>query len=361
MAAVVFESGKNVDYAHDHMKGVKDLLDAGVTNSVPDKYVFPENRRPSVAQVVQGESIPIIDISGLDGSQHERLQTIQSLAQACAEWGFFRVINHGIEASLVARMLDVAHQFFSLTSEEKMKYGNRDVSDPLRYGTSFNTNIDQFFSWRDYLRHFCYPVLQTPDNPPNYRDVAGQYFKETRKMALKLMAAVSESLGLQPTYIETVFREGLQFGVVNFYPECPQPELTMGFAPHSDHGGLTILLQNEVGGLQVRHKGHWVAVEPVPNTFIVNVGDHLEIVSNGRYKSVEHRAVVNAERTRISIAAANGPALDALIFPAPQLVDETHPPLYRSMLYGEFARYLQTTELRGKDNLDLLKIPKQEQ
>ncbi|XP_057830675.2 flavanone 3-dioxygenase 2 [Cryptomeria japonica] len=360
MATVELESNKNLANDHDHMKGVKDLLDAGVINSVPDKYVFPENRRPSAAQVVQGESIPIIDISGLDGSQQERIQTIQALGQACSEWGFFRVINHGIQASLIGSMLDVAHQFFLLSSEEKMKYGNRDVLDPVRYGTSFNAKVDQFFNWRDYLKHFCHPVLHTPDNPPNYREVAGQYFKEIRKLALKLMAAISESLGLQPTYIETVFKEGLQIGALNFYPRCPEPELTMGFVPHSDHGGLTVLLQDEVGGLQVRHKDHWVAVEPVPNTFVVNVSDHLEIVSNGRYKSVEHRAVVNAERARISIAAANGPALDALIFPAPQLVDETHPLLYSSMLYGEFLRQQQSTALVGKGNLDLLKTPKRE-
>lgn len=96
-------------------------------------------------------------------------------------------------------------------------------------------------------------------------------------MALKLTAAISQSLGLEPTYIETIFKEGFQIGIVNFYPECPQPDLTMGIAPHSDHGGLTVLLQNDVGGLQVRHKDHWVAVEPVPNTFAVNVADHLEV------------------------------------------------------------------------------------
>ncbi|KAH9316208.1 hypothetical protein KI387_024835, partial [Taxus chinensis] len=347
MAALVLESSKNVaGYENDYTKGVKYLVDTGIMNSVPDKYVFPHNRRPCAAEISQGESIPVIDLLAIDGSQQERVTAIETLGEACADWGFFRVINHGIEASLIDSMLDVVNQFFSLSSEEKMKYGNRDVLDPVRYGTSYNSNVDEFFNWRDYLKHFCHPVLHTPDNPLNYRDVAGQYFKEIRRIALKLMEAISESLGLQPNYIRTVFKEGLQIGVLNFYPGCPKPDLTMGIAPHSDHGGLTILLQNEVGGLQVRHNSHWVAVEPVPNTFVVNVGDHLEIVSNGRYKSVEHRALVNTDRTRISIAAANGPALDALIFPAPQLIDEIHPPMYKSMLYGEYLRHQQTSELR---------------
>jgi len=230
------------------------------------------------------------------------------------------------------------------------------VLNPLRYGTSFNVEAEQIFNWRDYLKHFSYPQLHTPDNPPNYREVAGEYFKETRKLALRLMGAISESLGLKSDYIQTVFKDGIQIGVLNFYPQCPEPDETMGIAPHSDHGGLTILLQNDVGGLQVRHEGRWVAVEPSPNAFVVNVSDHLEIVSNGRYKSVEHRAVVNAERARISIAAPNGPAMDAPIFPAPQLVDETHPPLYKSMLYGEYLRRQQSTGLRGKGNLESVKI-----
>lgn len=355
MATAVLESTKNVD-GYDYMKGVKHLVDSGALNSVPIKYVFPQDSRPSAAEIAEGESIPIIDLSALDKSPEERLEAIKFLGQACADWGFFQVVNHGIQESLITSMLEAAHQFFSLSSEEKLKYESTDVLNPVRYGTSFNAKVDQFFNWRDYLKHFSYPQLHTPDNPPNYREVAGEYFKETRKLALRLMGAISESLGLKSDYIQTVFKDGIQIGVLNLYPQCPEPNETMGIAPHSDHGGLTILLQNDVGGLQVRHEGRWVAVEPSPNAFVVNVSDHLEIVSNGRYKSVEHRAVVNADKARISIAAPNGPAMDAPIFPAPQLVDETHPPLYKSMFYGEYLRRQQSTGLRGKGNLESVKI-----
>jgi len=359
MATSMSESTKNVD-EYDYMKGVKYMADSGVLNSVPIKYVFPQDSRPSAAEVTEGENIPIIDVSALDKSPEERLEAIKCLAQACADWGFFRVVNHGIQESLISSMLDAAHQFFSLSSEEKLKYESEDVLNPVRYGTSYNVKVDKFFNWRDYLKHFSYPQLHTPDNPPNYREVAGEYFKETRKLALRLMAAISESLGLKSDYIPTVFKDGIQLSVLNLYPRCPEPDQTMGFAPHSDQGGLNILLQNEVGGLQVRHDGRWVAIEPSPNTLVVNVGEHMEIVSNGRYKSVEHRAVVNAEKTRISIAAPNGPAMDAPIFPAPQLIDETHPQLYKSMLYGEYLRHQQSTELRGKGNLDSVKITRGE-
>ena len=74
------------------------------------------------------------------------------------------------------------------------------------------------------------------------------------------------------------FEDGSQLIVVNCYPSCPEPELTLGMPPHSDYGFLTLLLQDEVEGLQIQHEGKWVTVEPRPNSFVVNVGDHLEVI-----------------------------------------------------------------------------------
>eukprot|EP01018_Ginkgo_biloba_P028735 Gb_22186 [translate_table: standard] len=345
---------------YDYLKGVTHLAKSGNLNSVPDKYILPPNKRPSASDIAEDENIPIVDVSDLEGSQQQRLQAIHTVGRACAEWGFFRVINHGIQESLLENMLDVAHQFFALPLDEKMKYSSKDLMNPVSYGTSFNATAEEVLCWRDYLKHFGYPALQTPDNPPTYKDVAVDYTKEIRKLALRLMAAISQSLGLESNYIESAFKGGLQIVVVNMYPECPEPHLAMGVPPHSDDGGLTILLQNDVGGLQVRYNDRWVAVEPIPNSFVVNVGDHLEILSNGRCKGVEHRAVVNTKTSRISIAVANGPSMDALIFPCPQLIDENHPPIYKAMTYGEFLRHQQGTQLRGKGMLELLKLSEQQ-
>ena len=105
-------------------------------------------------------------------------------------------------------------------------------------------------------------------------------------MYLMLMEAIKESLGLDQEKTEsekngeddsTTFEDGSQLIVVNCYPSCPEPELTLGLLPHSDYGLLTILLQDEVKGLQIQHEGRWVTVEPLPNSFVVNVGDHLEV------------------------------------------------------------------------------------
>lgn len=103
-----------------------------------------------------------------------------------------------------------------------------------------------------------------------------------------VVGAILESLGLAETtkdidendgdgHIIKEFQDGSQLLVVNCYPSCPEPDLTLGIPPHSDYGLLTLLLQDEVTGLQIQHEGRWVTVEPIPNSFVINVGDHLEV------------------------------------------------------------------------------------
>ncbi|KAB5516031.1 hypothetical protein DKX38_026679 [Salix brachista] len=134
-----------------------------------------------------------------------------------------------------------------------------------------------------------------------------------------------------------------------------QPELAMGIPPHSDHGLLTLLIQNGIGGLQIQHKGKWVNVGTHPNSFLVNTGDHLEILSNGRYKSVLHRAMVNNKGTRMSIAMAHGPSLDSVVSPAPELLvssEGDEPAAYIGMKYKDYLELQQSNKLDGKSCLD---------
>ncbi|OMO63566.1 Oxoglutarate/iron-dependent dioxygenase [Corchorus olitorius] len=143
----------------------------------------------------------------------------------------------------------------------------------------------------------------------------------------------------------------------NLYPPCPQPELAMGLPPHSDHGLVTLLIQNEIGGLQVKHQGKWINVNPIPNSFLANIGDHIEILSNGKYKSVLHRAVVNNKDTRISIAMPHGPAPDAVVSPASELVDSvSNPPAYKAIKYKEYVELLQSNKLDGKSALERIRL-----
>lgn len=110
----------------------------------------------------------------------------------------------------------------------------------------------------------------------SYREEAASYAKHVKSLFLVVMAAVLESLGVGTSALDE-FDAGSQLMVLNCYPACPQPDLTLGMPAHSDYGFLTFVLQDEVEGLQVLHRDEWITVEPVPNAFVVNVGDHLEV------------------------------------------------------------------------------------
>jgi len=109
--------------------------------------------------------------------------------------------------------------------------------------------------------------------------VVGTYSEETRNMFLVLMEGIEESLGIieGKDKILKELEDGSQMMILNLYPPCPQPDLTLGMPPHSDYGFLTLLLQDQVEGLQVQFQGQWLTVQPINNAFVVNVGDHLEV------------------------------------------------------------------------------------
>lgn len=115
----------------------------------------------------------------------------------------------------------------------------------------------------------------------NYnRSLAATYAKETKELFKMMVKAILESLEIDGDEDEAAkeLEEGSQLVVVNCYPPCPEPELTLGMPPHSDYGFLTLLLQDDVEGLQILYRDEWVTVDPIPSSFVVNVGDHLEVL-----------------------------------------------------------------------------------
>lgn len=111
-----------------------------------------------------------------------------------------------------------------------------------------------------------------------YRETAGKYAEELHALFLKLLAAISEALGLDSDYLNKVIGENTQFMVINYYPPCPNPDLTLGIAGHTDKGSVTVLMQDDVGGLQVlKEDGKWVTVEPIPNAFAIHLGDQVQV------------------------------------------------------------------------------------
>lgn len=359
-----------------YQNGVKRLHENGIS-TVPSKYILPVLERPNntkhqEANVTKNNlKLPIIDFHELQGPN--RPQVLESLANACEQYGFFQLVNHGIPSDVVSNMIDVGTKFFELPFEERAKYMSSDMRAPVRYGTSFNQNKDTVFCWRDFLKLMCHPLPDVlphwPCSPVNMRNLAATYAKETKYLFLMLMEAIFESLGLvessssaakkkttEEDEVLKEFEDGSQIMVVNCYPPCPQPDLTLGMPPHSDYGFLTLLLQDEVEGLQIQFQDKWVTVEPIANSFVVNVGDHLEIFSNGKYKSVLHRVLVNSRKDRISVASLHSLPFMRPVGPSPKLVDESNPRLYKDTDFASFLEYISSREPKKKNFLESRKL-----
>jgi aminocyclopropanecarboxylate oxidase len=169
-------------------------------------------------------------------------------------------------------------------------------------------------------------IADIPDLDDEYRAVMRRFAAELEKLAERLLDLLCENLGLEKGYLTRAFRGGPSgaptFGTkVSSYPPCPRPDLVNGLRAHTDAGGIILLFQDaHVGGLQLLKDGQWVDVPPMRHSIVVNLGDQLEVITNGRYKSVMHRVVAHPDGNRMSIASFYNPGGDAVIFPAPELV-----------------------------------------
>ncbi|XVF51924.1 hypothetical protein PTKIN_Ptkin04bG0223200 [Pterospermum kingtungense] len=271
-----------------------------------------------------------------------------------------QLINHGVEDGVIERMKIDIQEFFKLPLQEKMACAQL-LNNLEGYGQAFVVSEDQKLDWGDMLFLFPLPVPQRnmrfwPTNPSSLRETLDKYSMELQKVTIHLLKHLAKNLGTDPERLASFFEDGTQGIRMNYYPPCAQENKVIGLAPHSDATGLTLLIQvNEVEGLQIKKNGKWVPVKPIPDAFIINIGDVIEIMSNGEYKSIEHRAIVNPDKERLSIAAFHSPNLTTKIGPLPDLV-KTKGAEYRTMLHEEFVRLTISSKLDGKGLLDQMKL-----
>ncbi|XP_071929279.1 protein DOWNY MILDEW RESISTANCE 6-like [Coffea arabica] len=332
------------------------VISSGIKyTSLPESYVRPESERPRLSEVSDCQNVPVVDLGFGD-----RNLVVRQIGDACRDYGFFQVINHGVSKDAVDKMLETATEFFSLPVEEKLKLYSDDPSKTTRLSTSFNVKKETVHNWRDYLRLHCYPlekyVPEWPSNPPSFKEMVSNYCVQIRELGLRLEEAIAESLGLDKECIKKVLGDQGQHMAVNYYPPCPQPDLTYGLPGHTDPNALTILLQDlNVAGLQVLRDGRWLAVKPHPDAFVVNIGDQLQALSNGIYKSVWHRAVVNADQPRLSVASFLCPCDHAVISAPKPLTADGSPVVYRDFTYAQYYKKFWSRNLDQEHCLELFK------
>lgn len=309
--------------------------------SLPENYIFPPELRPGNLTIPFSSNIPIIDLN--EAQNGDRTNTIHQIIKAAEEFGFFQVINHGISVNVMNDLRSVVRELFELPAEEKQKLCSDDPLKTCRmFTSSINYATEKVHHWRDNFLHPCHPLEQWqhlwPENPTKYRECVGACSVQVKKLASRILSLISEGLGLKCGYFENDLT-GSMLMKVNHYPPCPEPSLTLGMTKHSDPNLITILLQDDVCGLQVFKDEKWIAVEPIPHAFVVNMGYQLQIISNGKLISAEHRAVTNSRDARTSVAFFVSPSEECVIEPAQALTDELHPPIFKSFKYKEFLSY----------------------
>jgi isopenicillin N synthase-like dioxygenase len=187
-----------------------------------------------------------------------------------------------------------------------------------------------------------------------------EYSKQVMNLGKFLFELLSEALGLEPNHLNDMDCSKGLLMLSHYYPPCPEPDLTLGTSQHSDNSFLTVLLPDQIEGLQVRREGHWFDVPHVSGALIINIGDLLQLITNDKFISLEHRVLANrATRARVSVACffTTGVRPNPRMYgPIRELVSEENPPKYRETTIKDYATYFNAKGLDGTSALLHFKI-----
>ncbi|XP_066400544.1 1-aminocyclopropane-1-carboxylate oxidase 1-like [Miscanthus floridulus] len=298
-------------------------------------------------------SFPTIDMGLLGGE--ERPAAMELLRDACENWGFFEILNHGISTELMDEVEKLTKDHYKRVREQRfVEFASKTLKDAQDVKAAENLDWESTF----FVRHLPESNLaEIPDLDDDYRRAMRRFAGELEALAERLLNLLCENLGLDRGYLARAFR-GPSTGAPTFgtkvssYPPCPRPDLVSGLRAHTDAGGIILLFQDDrVGGLQLLKDGEWVDVPPLRHAIVVNLGDQLEVITNGRYKSVMHRVVAQPNGNRMSIASFYNPGSDAVIFPAPALVkaDEAPAGAYPRFVFEDYMKLYVRHKFEAKE------------
>lgn len=280
-------------------------------------------------------SLPIIDIGSLRRDSRDLARIGAALDRACCEFGFFYITGHGIDPALSTRMMKLAREFFASPLETKMAIamahggrawrgyfpvegeltsGRPDRKEGIYFGTELGPDDARVRAGMPLHGINLFPAL------PGFRETLLTYLDEVTAAGQLLLSGIAVGLGLPHDYfLERYTRDPtVLFRIFNYPPSTAgtnENENELGVGEHTDYGLLTLLRQDDVGGLQIWHYDRWLAAPPVPDSFVCNVGDMLERLTAGRYVSALHRVRNVSAKDRISMPLFLDPSFDAVLEP----------------------------------------------
>lgn len=287
-----------------------------------------------------GCELPVIDLSSADCSD--------DIAEASRQWGFFQVVNHGVPPGVLETMLAEQRRVFRQPFAKKAS------------GNVFVTSSDRCYRWGNptaitlrqmpWYEAFHIPVADISSGMreyKNFRLACEEFATKAGHLAQIIAKVLVEKLGVETNkFFEDNFSPCTSYLRISRYPPCPIPNDVFAFLPHTDSDFLTILYQDQVGGLQLFRDGHWFTIIPNPMALIINIGDLFQAWSNGVYKSVEHRVLAN-EVERLSAAYFYCPFHHTTIRCC------SHPQVYRDFTFKDYIDQIRADVHRHGNKVGL--------
>ena len=300
--------------------------------------------------------IAVIDVSGLGGAHHQHV--VERLVEAHTTLGFSQITGHGVPSAVTEALFDASRRFHSLPIERKrmvaldhLHRGFIEIDTSIDRHSSIETatraNQSESFIVMREARHDDPDVIagallagpnQWPDLP-GFRESIEAYQHQIEPVARAIVAALAEGIGDDRSIVADFDRPTTWLRMLHYPPVAADaPPDLYGSAPHIDYGGITLLAQDAVGGLEILGPDGWLGVDPVPGALVVNCGQMLERMSNGRLLPTAHRVHNRGGRERWSAAYFFDPHVDTVVAPAPCAVDDTHPPRFEPIVFADVIR-----------------------